>query len=709
MATTKKETRKEKNMAAADVETLEKKTKKAKTATTGSRKKDKPAVPQDAVTEPEAPKKDTAGKAGAEVKSPRKASHRKPKGEEAKVVSEAAVKAEKPSKAAKAAQEGTESVATGTGKAPKPKAPKTAAKSSKSSKDSKAAKGSKKTGKTEPAAEAAKDTAKGGKGTVPGVSEELLANAPKDFPLHKLADLELKASKNGGQITYGEINDILPANVTSDDALDFVYDYLAARSYTVLPDDGEEEEDLLAAEEEEGDEDSELAEARKLTETAGSENVAIDDPVRMYLKEIGRVSLLQGEDEVELAKRMDKGKQVLRIEAGKKVSADVTELTVKTSLDKICKRIAFLMEEENRLADERSLPLAIAAMEKRHAAGEIITAENFAAMTRYFTQNERERLHNLMESEHIPCENWNSAVERRDEASEPATRNLYEIYVLLQLLQEKAAKSTAKTGAKRHAEFAEAFKKLLERYKRLGEDAKQRLSEANLRLVVSVAKRYAGRGLPFLDLIQEGNLGLMKAAEKFEPERGFKFSTYATWWIRQSITRAIADQGRTIRIPVHLVESINRVKKTAGDLLHKNGREPTVEEIAAALDMEPDKVRELLQLSQEPISLETPVGEEEDAHLEDFIQDEDAGVPVDEAGRQLLRRELLHVLKSLTPREERVITLRFGLEDGRARTLEELGKEFNVTRERVRQIEAKALRKLRHPSRAKLLRDYLDE
>ena len=407
----------------------------------------------------------------------------------------------------------------------------------------------------------------------------------------KLQELLEFARKKKNCLEYQEVNDFFADYELEPEKVEHIYEYLENNGVDVLrvpSDDGAEEilEDIGDEVIEDEGEEIDLS-AIDLTIPEG---VSLEDPVRMYLKEIGKVPLLSAEDEIELAKRM---------EAGNRVREDIEQIKKKN--------------EKATSADR----------EKNNAKIKAIAAENAEILAR-------------------------------------------------------------------------------------SEEAKKRLSEANLRLVVSIAKRYVGRGMMFLDLIQEGNLGLIKAVEKFDYRKGYKFSTYATWWIRQAITRAIADQARTIRIPVHMVETINKLIRVQRQLLQELGREPTPEEVAKEMKMPIERVAEIQKISQEPVSLETPIGEEEDSHLGDFIQDDNVPVPADAAAFTLLREELLKVLSTLTDREQKVLRLRFGLDDGRTRTLEEVGKEFSVTRERIRQIEAKALRKLRHPSRSKKLRDFLD-
>ena len=396
----------------------------------------------------------------------------------------------------------------------------------------------------------------------------------------KLIEILELGKKKKNMLEYQEIADFFKDLNLDPEKFEMVIDYLEQNGIDVLKisNDDDVDDDIILDEEDE-------VEVEKI-DLSVPEGVSVEDPVRMYLKEIGKVPLLSADEEIELAQNMEDG--------------------------------AVAIEKINVLKG------------------------------------------------------------RLDGASE----------------EEKA-------------EIKEEIK-TLQRDVDKGADAKKRLAEANLRLVVSIAKRYVGRGMLFLDLIQEGNLGLIKAVEKFDYKKGYKFSTYATWWIRQAITRAIADQARTIRIPVHMVETINKLLRVSRQLLQELGREPSPEEIAKEMSMPVDRVREILKISQEPVSLETPIGEEEDSHLGDFIKDDNVPVPADAAAFTLLKEQLEEVLGTLTEREQKVLTLRFGLEDGRARTLEEVGKEFNVTRERIRQIEAKALRKLRHPSRSRKLKDYLE-
>jgi len=396
----------------------------------------------------------------------------------------------------------------------------------------------------------------------------------------KLAEL-IEKGKKKGNLTSNELLDVLEGMELESEQMDRIYDVMENLGIETVGEDYLQE---LPDEEPPIEEIEELPEEEIVDPNTLVDAFGIDDPVRMYLKEIGKVNLLTPDEEIELAQDMGLGDMA-----------------------------------KQRLAEA----------ERDRAKGQ-----------------------------------------------DPG------------LTEEE------------EAELKKAVKK--------GEAAKQRLAEANLRLVVSIAKRYVGRGMLFLDLIQEGNLGLIKAVEKFDYTKGYKFSTYATWWIRQAITRAIADQARTIRIPVHMVETINKVIRVSRQLLQELGHDPTPEEIAEEMNMPVDKVREILKIAQEPVSLETPIGEEEDSHLGDFIPDEDASEPSEAASFTLLKEQLIDVLDTLTPREEKVLKLRFGLEDGRTRTLEEVGKEFNVTRERIRQIEAKALRKLRHPSRSKKLKDFLN-
>jgi RNA polymerase primary sigma factor len=468
-------------------------------------------------------------------------------------------------------------------------------------------------------------------------------------------------------------------------------------------------------------------------EALSADMIGIDDPVRMYLKEIGKVALLTAEEEVVLAKAIELGEQI--IEEPWKAIVSLHEWTLhdterKTRTAKRQHQLPFGPETHAMipaaLSSDEAAELFVATPDfhlikaGKDAASEGTTAllkEARALVTAYNDSPAAGTFQAILDWSYLSVHNGD--LDSRDNVGLRAIYDWSREEVAFPVLQRWIEGGHDSDLLRRMGYDPEVPPQTKMRDRKgdvvkIGRDAREQLTSANLRLVVSIAKKYIGRGMSFLDLIQEGNIGLIRAVEKFDFEKGFKFSTYATWWIRQAITRAIADQARTIRIPVHMVETINRLIRVSRQLLQELGREPTVEEIAEAMSkgqevvVTPEKVREIIKVSQEPVSLETPIGEEEDSHLGDFIEDRGALAPAEAASHQLLKEQVEAVLDSLTGRERRVLQLRFGLEDGRARTLEEVGKEFNVTRERIRQIEAKALRKLRHPSRSRKLKDYLE-
>ena len=525
----------------------------------------------------------------------------------------------------------------------------------------------------------------------------------------QIDELVQRGKAQNGVLTYGDVmGTINSLDSVSPDDVEHLYEVITRKGLEIVDDNSPEDDVLPIVDTDDSNPAEDITEA-ELANLTVPEGISIDDPVRMYLKEIGRVPLLVGENEIKLAKRMDKGRQAERLLRGKTITLNAPVFSGSDDTQALLDKINGFMAEEWHMTNMRSIYKVLDMIKARQEEGNPYKIEDYEDLIFEFTRDERLHLQRLMVEQKcvIPdCER----LEIQRPTSDKDVHNLYQVKSLLEELKARLSDGREKDTAMADAYICcqESFEELLRAVRQQGNDAKKCLSEANLRLVVSIAKRYVGRGMLFLDLIQEGNLGLIKAVEKFDYNKGFKFSTYATWWIRQAITRAIADQARTIRIPVHMVETINKLIRVSRQLLQELGREPLPEEIAKEMDTSVDRVREIMKIAQEPVSLETPIGEEEDSHLGDFIEDHDAPAPADAASFTLLREQLEEVLETLTIREKRVLELRFGLEDGRSRTLEEVGQHFGVTRERIRQIEAKALRKLRHPSRSKKLKDFLE-